>query len=418
MQNDIQNDIQDTETSPQSNQNNSTPFLTPEEVSVHDAKTDLVIDASSNSEEPVHPLTKPINPIKKYRLKFWPHSKKQWIITSVVVIIIALVGSILAVMDTHHKSTVTYVVIHSKSVVKSNLVASTLTGLPVLPSVNQRPITAVMIENSPQARPQSGLSQAGVVFEALTEGGISRFMALFQNQTPTYVGPVRSARPYFIDWALGFDAPYAHDGGSPQALSDIQSLGVKDLDYLNYPTYFQRISSRQAPHNLYTSIPGLIKLEAQQGWTSSSFTGWARKSDSPAKNPNATNINFTLSYSTYNVNYTYDAATNSYNRSEGGAPQIGSNTGKQLSPKVVIGMIVPWSQGPLDTSNAYYSVYKDIGSGPAYVFQDGTETTGIWVKNSATGPLDFTTNSGQALKLNAGQTWITALASQSDLSYN
>src|SRR5581483_6348891 len=109
-------------------------------------------------------------------------------------------------------------------------VASTLTGLPVDPSVNKRQVTAVMIENSLDARPQSGLDQAGIVFEALAEGGVTRFMALFQDTQPDYIGPVRSARPYYIQWLLGYDAAYAHVGGSPDALNDITAWHVKDLN--------------------------------------------------------------------------------------------------------------------------------------------------------------------------------------------
>ncbi len=359
----------------------------------------------------------------KPKRKFWHLSKKGWFISAGVALVVLAVAGWLVYLAVNHK-TLTANVSQSqtnnqtiKKPVAPTTVASTLTGLQVSPSANSLPITAVMIENTPEARPQSGLGQAGVVFEALAEGGITRFMALFQDQLPTYVGPVRSARPYYIDWALGFDAPYAHVGGSPQALSEIQSLNVKNMDYMDFPSYYTRISSRVAPHNVYTSIPGLNKLEASQGWTSSNFTGWARKADSPASSPNAINISFTLSYDVYNSSYTYDSSTNSYNRSEDGAPQVDTNTGKQLSPKVVIGMVVPWSQGALDSSGAYYSVYQDVGSGEAIVFQDGTVTIGKWSKASITAPLEFTTSAGQPLKLNAGQTWITAIANSSEVSY-
>ena len=389
-------------------------FKTPEEVAAHD---DDIIDMSQE-DKPDRPLM--IKPKPKH--KFWPPTRKQLIIGGavIVVIIAAAIGGYSAL--SHHKHTLVSNIPKPKHIQKDapkpTTVASTLTGLPVNPSANQRPITAVMIENTPYARPQSGLSQAGVVIEALTEGGISRFMALFQDQLPTSVGPVRSVRPYFLDWALGFDAPLAHDGGSPLALSEIGPLGIKDLNQMYNPGPYTRISSRPSPHNLYASLPALVSLEASKGWTSSNFTGWPRKPDQPSKDPNATNISFDLSYSTYNVNYSYDSFTNSYNRYVGGAPQIDANTNSQLSPKVVIGMVVPWSEGPLDTSGAYYSVYQTTGSGQAYVFQDGTLTLGQWNKPTPQSPLSFTTSSGQPLKLNAGQTWITAIASNQDVSYN
>ena len=401
------------EPDPPKEENHQPHFKTPEEVAAHDN------EALPHSQ----PINDPVLEPKKTKRshKFWPPTKKQSIIAGVVVIVLLLIGG--GLFFAFHKPTKVTINIPKKTIPKkvtpiSNTVASTLTGLQVAPSVNQRPITAVMIENLPPARPQSGLSQAGVVIEALTEGGITRFIAFYQDQLAPNVGPIRSVRPYYLDWALGFDAPLAHVGGSPTALAEIPTLGVKNLDYMYYPSYYTRISSRPAPHNVYTSIQKLISLEASRGWTSSNFTAWARKPDSPSKNPNATNINFSISYSTYNVNYAYDAQTNSYNRSEGGAAQIDANTGKQLSPKVVIGMVIPWSQGQLDSSHAYYSIYQTSGSGPAYVFQDGTLTIGQWNKPTPQSPLTFTTQSGQPLKLNAGQTWISALASTNEISYN
>ncbi len=402
-------------------------FHTPEEVAAHDGNGKIDGNPDNKIEGDVPQVKdKPLKPTglnhtgpKKHR--FWPLNKKQWIIAGSSVAVLAIIVGGIVFVASRHKPTVATITrqqVHVTTPVKSNTVPSTLSGLPVNPSANARPITAVMIENTPAARPQSGLSQAGVVFEALTEGGISRFMALYQDQTPTNVGPVRSVRPYYIDWALGFDAPIAHDGGSPLALSDLTAWGAKNLDQMYNPGPYTRISSRPAPHNLYASIPGLISLEASNGWTSSNYNGWPRKADAPSKNPNAANIVFNLSYSTYNVQYTYDTATNSYNRNEDGAPQIDANNNQQLSPKVVIGMIVPYSLGPLDSSNAYYSVYQTIGTGQAYVFQDGTVTIGTWSKTSANAPLQFLDSSGQPIKLNAGQTWITALKSNQELTYN
>ncbi len=413
-------------------------FVTPEEAATKDSDIPVVnnvpADQSPNQDESAateeggmktkaftaHTLLGTNETKRKAKSKFWHLSKKGWFITGGVTLIVLAAAGGLIYLAANHKP-LTLNIASSKPKAKTTpvvtTVPSTLTGLAVAPSVNQRPITAVMIENTPEARPQSGLGQAGVVFEALAEGGVTRFMALFQDQLPTYVGPVRSARPYYIDWALGFDAPYAHVGGSPEALSEIQSLNVKDLDYMYYPSYYTRITSRLAPHNVYTSIPGLISLEASRNWTSSNFSGWPRKADAPAAKPTAAAISFNLSYSTYDSSFAYNPATNSYDRSEDGAPQVDTNTGKQLSPKVVIGMVVPWSQGALDSSNAYYSVYQDIGSGAAYVFQDGVMTLGQWSKASSSAPLVFTTANNQPLKLNAGQTWITAIASSSEVTY-
>lgn len=299
-------------------------------------------------------------------------------------------------------------------------VASTLSGLPVSPDVNKRPVTAVMIENSPDARPQSGLDQASVVFEAQAEGGVTRFAALYQDTQPNYLGPVRSARVYYIQWMLGFDAAYAHVGGAPDALQDITSWHVKDLNEFYNAGAYERISSRYAPHNVYTSIAQLNQIETSKGFTTSTFTGFPRKAEAPSKTPNATSIDVTFSGYYYNAHYDYNATNNTYKRSEAGAAHMELNkdgSTVQIAPKVIVAMVVPLSQGALDASGAYYSNYATIGSGTAYVFQDGVEQTGTWTKTSNTSQITFTDSTGKPLALNPGQTWIEAIANTNDIAY-
>lgn len=389
-------------------------FKTPEEVAA-----EQTLRAASEATQRIDMTQKPRSSSswKKKLALHWPPGKKEWIVAAVVIVLAA--GGIGLWLLTHHAkpvATVTKPAPKPKAPAPKT-VPSTLSGLPVDPSVNQRPVTAVMIENSVPARPQSGLSEAMVVFEALAEGGVTRFVALYQDTSPNNVGPIRSARPYFEEWMLGFDAGYAHVGGSPQGLADIKTWNVRDLNQFYNSAYYHRISSRPAPHNVYTSISDLNKLEAQKGYTHSTFTGFPRKKESPSKNPNAKTINLTLSGPAYNVHYDYNAATNSYNRSEGGAPQIDANTNKQISPKVVIAMVIPEHSGSLDSSGAYYSDYAVIGSGPVYVFQDGTVTTGQWSKTSRTSQITFTDASGQPIKLNPGQTWLTAVTSTGHVGY-
>jgi hypothetical protein len=347
----------------------------------------------------------------------WPLSKKITISAVLVIILLGAAGSAFAFMQ-HPKK----VVAASKSVSIAKpkptafvptTVPSALSGLPVNPSVNNGPVTAVMVENSTFARPQSGLSQASVVFEAIAEGGITRFMALYQDTAPNNVGPIRSVRPYYEEWALGFDAALAHVGGSPEALADIKTWNVRDLDQFYNGSYYHRITTREAPHNVYTAIATLNQLEASKGYTTSTFTSFPRQAADPAKTPTAGTINLTLSSSTYDVSYSYDATTNSYNRSEAGAPQIDANTNTQISPKVVVAMVVPYSL----EADGYHSDYAVIGSGPVNIFQDGTVTQGIWTKTSNTSQISFKTASGKTIKLIPGQTWITAVAGTDDISY-
>ena len=96
---------------------------------------------------------------------------------------------------------------------------------------------------------------------------------------------------------------------------------------------------------------------------------------------------------------------------------IDANTNQQLTPKVVIAMVIPWSYGALDATGAYYTDYSDVGSGVVYIFQDGTVTTGNWNKSSISSQLTFTNADGTPIKLNAGQTWITAVGKTSNVTY-
>lgn len=292
----------------------------------------------------------------------------------------------------------------------STTVASNLSGLQVDPSVNERPVTAVMIENSMDARPQSGLNQANVVFEAIAEGGITRFVALFQDTEPDYVGPVRSVRPYYLTWLLGFDAAVAHAGGSAEALSLINQWHVKDLNHNS--SYFWRVNNRVAPHNLYTSIAKLHEYESSKGYGKANFTPLPRKAkEQPAATPTAKTININLSSANFNVHYDYDAASNSYLRSEGGAPHKDEKSGSQLSPKVVVALVIP--QG----KNDIYTTYQTVGTGQVFIFQDGTVTTGSWKKASNESNYTFTSADGKPIQLNPGQTWFTAVGNAGSVTY-
>lgn len=391
--------------------------VTPTAEAAQDADDSLVKPVDLGQMPASAPARKPGNDWRQKLKVRWPPSRKEYIVLAVVIVI--ALGAGLAV--SHHRSkplaVVKPVIVKPKPPPKPTTVASTLSGLQVDPTLNNLPVTGVMIENSTDARPQSGLGQAGVVFEAVAEGGVTRFLALFQDTSPSNVGPIRSARPYYVQWDLGFDAAYAHVGGSPDALSDIKSWGVHDLDEFANGGSYHRISTREAPHNVYTAISTLNQLEITKGYLHSTFTGFARKTAAPVKQPTAGSINLTLSGSLYNAHYDYAVATNSYNRSEGGAPQLDANTNTQISPAVVIAMVVPESRGALDASGAYYSDYNVIGSGPVYVFQDGSVTTGSWTKTDNNSQLSFADASGQPIKLNPGQTWLTAVTSASDVSY-
>jgi len=299
---------------------------------------------------------------------------------------------------------------------KVTTVASILSGMQVDPTVNSRPVTGVMIENSEDSRPQSGIDQAGIVFEAIAEGGITRFLTLFQDTAPSYIGPVRSARPYYVQWCMSFDCSLAHAGGSPEALSNIKSWGTKDLDQFANGGSYQRVTNRYAPHNLYTSMDNLNQLESSKGFSAPSFTPLVRKKPAPSKTPDASSIDVSISSATFNSHYDYDAATNSYKRSQAGAAHMvidGNGTQSQITPKVVVVLIT--SYGIASDKHSNYGV---TGSGEALVFQDGTVTHGSWFKDDYKSSFSLKNDSGATLTLNPGQSWFVALPSTSQVSYH
>jgi len=347
-------------------------------------------------------------------------SKKQWIILGIVLGVLILAGGGFWAWKVAHpanKSKVGQVKKAAQKPAEKPVLVSNLTGLPIQDaSINDRPVTGVMIENSPDARPQSGLDQAGVVYEAVAEGGITRFLALFQDTAPGYLGPVRSARPYYLLWAQGFDASLAHVGGSPEALNDIKTWGIKDLDQFANGGSYTRISSRYAPHNVYTSIANLNAIESKKGYGASKYTSFPRKIDQPSKAPNARSVDFAISSYYYNSHWDYDTVNNRYVRSEGGAAhvqvdQAGNKT--QITPKVVIALVMP--QGI--EADDLHTAYNTIGSGTMYVFQDGIMQQGTWNKPNGPSNFTFTDAKGQPLRLDAGQTWITVMGSAGGVTF-
>lgn len=288
---------------------------------------------------------------------------------------------------------------------------SRLTGVEIPIEVNKRPVTSIQIENSPDARPQAGLKDAGVVYEAIAEGGITRFNASFLESQPEYIGPVRSVRPYYVFLTAPFDPIFVHAGGSGEGIAAIRDLGIKDMDHGPNGGAFRRVSDRFAPHNLYTSMPELDKASQGRGYSSSNVKSFLRKKEQPNPAPNARSINMSISSPLYNVNYVYDQANNRYMRNMGGKPHTDHRSGEQIAPKVVIGLVMNFSQ------NGIYSVYGTTGSGTAFIFQDGIVHQGSWKKAGDREQFQFADGSGTPIAINPGQAWITLVKEPGSVTF-
>lgn len=291
------------------------------------------------------------------------------------------------------------------------LVPAPLSGRLVDPALAARHPIAVMVDDLRPARPQSGFSLASVVWQAPAEGGIPRYMLLFGEGDPPAVGPVRSARHYFVAWAAEWRAVYVHVGGSPQALDLLRRQGrgqlVYNADEFRYGgRYLWRIPERAAPHNVYTDGEHLRALAAVVGAKDEPAAPvWRFEPDAPpAERPVGGSIE--VSYPANRIRYAYDRTTNTYRRSvTGEKEQIDAATGEAVAPKNVVIMFVRF--GPLnDGSNKHRLEAQVTGSGVAYVATNGVVTKGAWRKRAIDAPTEFLDRRGRPIPLTIGQTFI------------
>jgi hypothetical protein len=292
-------------------------------------------------------------------------------------------------------------------------VPAPLTGVLVPPErAAQHPI-AVMVDDLRPARPQSGFSAASVVWHAPAEGGIPRYMLVFQENIPGDVGPVRSARYYYIAWAAEWRAVYAHAGGSPQSLRTLREKGsgqlVYNADEFRWAKSFRRVRDRFSPHNLYTDGEHLRALAKSLKAADGPMTpAWTFGPDL-AEIYRPRNGSIQVAYPANQVLFKYEWQTNTYLRSVSGEKkQVDASTGKRVNPKNVIVMLMRF--GPLnDGSNKHRLEADVVGSGTAWISTNGTTIKGTWRKDSLTEPTRFLDADGNPARLTAGQTFVQVL---------
>ncbi|HCM82605.1 MAG: hypothetical protein UW37_C0014G0014 [Candidatus Gottesmanbacteria bacterium GW2011_GWA2_44_17] len=310
----------------------------------------------------------------------------------------------------------------------------------------RRPL-AVMIENHEEARPQSGISFADVVYDSVAEGGISRFMAVFYCGLSTgnvLIAPVRSARTYFLPWVLEYDALYNHVGGAgncsddtvderAKALCQIDQWRIKDLDQfgISFPTCYRNYDRLDHPvateHTMVCQTDKLFKLASDRGWTNvdskgvawdKKFEPWKFKDDAKEADRGTTNsISFVAwkGYEKdYGVEWVYDKASNSYKRNNGGKPHTDLETEEQLTAKAVVIVFVK-EIGPVD--DHMHLLYNNIGSGSGLLFQDGKAEKITWAKEDRAARTKFMNASGKEIQLTRGQVWIHMLPTGTTVTY-
>lgn len=344
-------------------------------------------------------------------LLHWFTKKRNLIIIVVLILVAMAIFIYLNIFNQQPKTEKTVIIEKTIETPKVEPVVvvkyySPLTGSLVADeAATKQSVTGVMIENSPDARPQSGLKDSGVVFEAIAEGGITRFMVLYQSEKPQIIGPVRSLRLYDVEWLAAFNSGIAHVGGSAAALAEIRNGSYRDLDQFFNSNSYWRASDRYSPHNVYTSFAKLDALNTAKGNTSSNFTGFERTDGIASSVPTASKINITISSYLFNSEYIYNPVANNYARSQAGAAHMDRESG-QITPSVVIAMRV-------DEKSVFEDGWREnittIGSGTATIFQNGLAINATWTKSSKLAQITFTDEAGKIIPLNRGQTWISAV---------
>lgn len=297
---------------------------------------------------------------------------------------------------------------------------SLFTGLEVKIGEENRRAVAAMIENSQAARPQVGLTSADIVYEAVAEGGITRFVAIFSSVYPEKAGPIRSARSYFIDWLSEYDAMYVHAGGSPTALSRIGQYAIKDYPHSNDGTYTREPQKGVASeHTLFSNLTKIYQNGvSKKGWSAThDFSSWKFKK--PATPTASGVITVDFSSAPFKVVWNFDVATNKWVRTLAGAAHKDRLSGEQITSTNVVVITVQRSANAPYSGTGKESEWsmETIGSGAASVFRDGIRIDGTWKKPGRVERTRFYDTTGAEIELNQGKTWVEVLPQTGTLTF-
>jgi hypothetical protein len=282
-------------------------------------------------------------------------------------------------------------------------------------SVPQRPALAVKVDNYVQARPQSGLDDADIVFEEPVEGGITRYVAIFQCEEAPTVGPIRSARNIDIGILGQFGHPLlASMGGIEPVLGNIANSPIIENDLLTDSSVVQNPPGRYPPYDTYAATSALWDLQPTKHTPPSPVFGFS--ATPPAGTP-ATSISIAYPYS--DVVWNYDPTTMQYLRFYGPFPDLLADATPNSAANVIVQVVQvtygPWVENDLGALEVQANLYQNA-SGPAEVFRNGQEITGTWSRNSLDQPTKFVSSSGTPITLQPGRTWVELVPSTAAVS--
>lgn len=275
---------------------------------------------------------------------------------------------------------------------------------------------AIIIENFIDARPLFGLNEANLVYEALAEAGITRFLAIYSGvDVIEKIGPIRSARPYFLDWAEEYQAIFSHCGGSPEALKLIDKTQIFDLNEYFNSSYFWRDQTKNSPHNLFTSTELLNNYwQKFKNKPVINYQDWLYK-DFKLNNDYLVASEITINYSQpfYQVVWKYEKENNNYQRFINNEPDIDGLNNFYFANNIIVQKV---KTTILDEIGRKQMI--TIGQGEAFIFLDGIVVNGSWRKNKKGERTKFFNSSNEEIQFNRGKTWINVVPSNLKILYN
>lgn len=279
-------------------------------------------------------------------------------------------------------------------------------------------LIAIMVENNLEAWPLSGITKAQVVYEAPVEGNIPRYMLIYTLDTEDVekVGPVRSARPYYLDWVSEYGrVMYMHVGGSPEALEAIDNFNIFDLNEMNRGWYYWRSEDRTAPHNTYTSNKLWTKAfnDYNKYSEDSDYDGWVFDKQTTCVEDCVTDIRASFSSANaYKAGWVYNAEKMQYVRYQGTKKVEEDDGGEIFADTIIVQRVKAKVVDDIGRKEI-----ETVGNGEAVIFRDGKVFEGTWEKKSRKDRTQWYDKEGKPIGLKAGKIWIEILPDTMNLKW-
>ena len=338
--------------------------------------------------------------------------KKEYLLIIIVLVVVALLGTLIY-LTTSKKN-------KNNNENDNSTTTTTVKKLNIVNEESKSRPYAIMINNVEGARKlQSGLQDAYMVYELMVEGGITRYLALFLDQTTERIGSIRSARHYYLDYALENDAIYVHHGYSPQAREDWSKLGVDRIEVNESTTGWRdKSASKTYEFTLFTNIEKLGKgIQSKRternkdlllNYSVDNIDISQMEGAIPA---NKVDIKYSSNTTT---NYTYDTDNNIYLRSVNNKSQNDYVTGKQLTVKNIIVYKVKYSN--IQGDNKGRQTIDNVGNGTGYYISNGYAVPITWKKDSRSSATIYKYNNGKEIQVNDGNTFIQIMPDNQTLA--